>query len=234
MQWLALDGGPAPGVPASITAPQFGGDALLLDPATGTLWERDRQTHQWAVRPAPEPVQALSDGLLIRGGDAYQQYPPYANLGPAVAVSSGCVLRADAGVDCQGVRMPLAARSISAASTLSRGCAATVPGSARCWTHQTDGGVRVTPALTTHLFVRQVEGTDGYGCALGGANAVQCWGRGPSDIPIPELVRSIYVGWAYGCALSVSGRLWCWGDNAWGQLGVPVTLDSLDFVKVTY
>ncbi|MEO0321643.1 MAG: hypothetical protein AAF447_01695 [Myxococcota bacterium] len=90
-----------------------------------------------------------------------------------------------------------------------------------------------TPAHTQEAGPRVVSLGASFGCGLGAAGDVRCWGTnrdgqcgGTGDVvATPRRVegldgaRAIATGYAHACALRVDGTVWCWGDNGYGQLG---------------
>src|SRR5579883_3063607 len=87
------------------------------------------------------------------------------------------------------------------------------------------------------IYVEQVCVGQNYGCALTGANDVQCWGSNdygqlgqrttglpasPRPVKVPNLpsgVKQLACSSRNVCIRLATGAVMCWGDNSFGQAG---------------
>lgn len=181
------------------------------------------------------------DYVLDKGGDYPCQPTPtrVAAISGAVhiAVADGrsCAVLMDDSVKCWGNVADFATwvAAVKAPGGLTLGslgaCAITADGSLSC-----SGDARPeVDALRAPKAVVLSQGSaeQAFGCAMGGAGDVHCWGdnrygqRGKPNATdgvtnAINYVSSIAATLSGACALAADGSVWCWGRNSDGEAGL--------------
>ena len=183
-------------------------------------------------------------GLLASGAAQCWGWNVYSQLG-SLGRSEMCGPTTTSRAPCfpQPVAAAAAVRFASLVAGREHTCGIGRDGKTWCWGANQHGELGVgRPGGSTNL-PQEVAGShrfqwigagESFTCAIDEANAAWCWGSNafrqlgtadsanqsaPTQVPLPEPVRSLGLGQRHVCAVMASERVLCWGDGASGQTG---------------